>query len=59
MWSDNTQRPWATKNFFKRSQTENFNLFKATFECLSADYKYVNLTQSPGLDCAGSPGHRY
>lgn len=48
-------KPWAAKNFFERSQTENFNLFKATFECLSADYEHVDQTQSPGLDCGGEP----
>lgn len=48
-------KPWAAKNSFERSQTENFNLFKATFESLSADYEHVDQTQSPGLDCGGEP----
>lgn len=40
-----------SKNFLKRSQAENFNLFKATFKCLSPDYKQVDPAQSPGLVC--------
>lgn len=48
-------KPWAAKNSFERSQTENFNLFKATFESLSAAYEHVDQTQSPGLDCGGEP----
>lgn len=38
-----------SKNFLTRSQTENFNLFKATFKWPSPDYKQVNPAQSPGL----------